>query len=120
MPIIIYDNGRIDLRTIDQCSPDEWELPGQIHELEQWLKANHDKIPPGKYVADIGFQIRREATGGGSVISSEMIQLLAKMGMEIYLSEYGPDSTKAAIPNLGSILLGKPGLGGHPPRPPKY
>jgi hypothetical protein len=112
MPIIIYDNGRIDLRTIDQCSPDEWELPSQIHELEQWLKANHDKIPPGKYVADIGFQIRREATGGGSVISSEMIQLLAKMGMEIYLSEYGPDSTKAAIPNLGSILLGKPGLGG--------
>jgi hypothetical protein len=48
MPIIIYDNGRIDLRTIDQCSPDEWELPSQIHELEQWLKANHDKIPPRK------------------------------------------------------------------------
>ncbi|WP_373546791.1 hypothetical protein [Chamaesiphon sp.] len=41
------------------------------------------------YVADVGFQIRKDATGGGAVISTEMIQILHDLGMEVYLSEYG-------------------------------
>lgn len=70
---------------------DEWELPCQIYELGEWLKANQHVIQKGKYVADVGFRIRKDATGGGAVISTEMIQILNDLGMEIYLSEYGYD-----------------------------
>jgi hypothetical protein len=42
--------------------------------LEQWLKANHQSIPNGKYFADLGFQVRQCATGG--VISIAMIEML--------------------------------------------
>jgi selenophosphate synthetase-related protein len=45
-------------------------------------------LPNGKYIADIGFDIRKDASGGGAVINLKMIKILAKIGMEIYLSEY--------------------------------
>lgn len=88
MPIRIY---KISDRTetIAYCSDGEWELSAQIAELEEWLKVNHKVIPKGNYVADIGFTIRKDATGGGGVISIEMMSILQNLGMEIYLSEYG-------------------------------
>jgi hypothetical protein len=89
MPINIYDQEHQDLDPIAWLCDDEWELPGQVDELERWLKTNQQTLPKGKYVADIGFQIRPDATGGGGVISTEMIRILNNLGMEIYLSEYG-------------------------------
>jgi hypothetical protein len=89
MPINIYDKEHQDLDPIAWLCDDEWELPGQVDELERWLKANQQTLSRGKYVADIGFQIRPDATGGGGVISTEMIRILNDLGMEIYLSEYG-------------------------------
>lgn len=86
MPINIYDNDTFD--SIDHLAENNWDLPTQIDCLEKWLKDNEDKIPKGKYVADIGFDIRKDANGGGSVINLKMISILAKIGMEIYLSEY--------------------------------
>jgi hypothetical protein len=84
MPVYIYK----DNKRIGECAVGEWELPSQIDELEQWLKANHQSLPKGKYFADIGFQVRKGATGGGGVISIAMIEMLNDIGMEIYLSEY--------------------------------
>jgi hypothetical protein len=89
MPINIYSQDRTNTDPIAWLCDDEWELPGQFHELERWLKANQQALDKGKYVADIGFQIRPNATGGGGVISTEMIRILNDLGMEIYLSEYG-------------------------------
>ncbi len=89
MPINIYDQERQGVDTIAQLCDDEWELPGQVDDLERWLKANQQTLSKGRYVADIGFQIRPNATGGGGVISTEMIRILNNLGMEIYLSEYG-------------------------------
>jgi hypothetical protein len=51
-------------------------------------------LPKDKYVADIGFDIRKEANGGGSVINSKMIKILSNNGMEIYLSEYSSSIDK--------------------------
>jgi hypothetical protein len=84
MPVYIYKNNK----RISECAVEEWELPTQIDELEQWLKTNHQSLPKGKYFADIGFQVRKGATGGGGVISIAMIGMLNDIGMEIYLSEY--------------------------------
>ncbi|MBD2246232.1 hypothetical protein [Nostoc sp. FACHB-888] len=91
MPVHIYNDEGDDIETISECSPGEWELPTQIGKLEEWLKTNHKVIPKGKYVADIGFKVRKNATGGGAVISAEMIRILDDLGMEVYLSEYGYD-----------------------------
>lgn len=49
------------------------------------------KIPTGHYVADIGFAIRKDACGGGAVLSVKSMAIMVKIGMELYFSEY-PDS----------------------------
>jgi hypothetical protein len=38
--------------------------------------------------------VRKTATGDDGVISNDMIHLLAKLGMEIHLSEYDTDVTR--------------------------
>ncbi len=44
----------------------------------------------GSYVADIGFTVREDATGGSAVLNKKMISMLNQVGMEIYFSEYNP------------------------------
>ena len=67
---------------------DIWEMPGQIKYLETWLKENKDKIKSGKYIADIGFSPRGGAAGGGVAISTDVMQHMVNIGMDLYLSEY--------------------------------
>ena len=86
MPINIYEAE--SYKTIAYLSNDDWELPIQVEELEKWLNTIGNELSEGKYVADIAFDIRKDATGGGAVINSNMINVLSKIGMEIYLSEY--------------------------------
>jgi hypothetical protein len=86
MPINIYIED--SLESIARLSEQNWELPFQIDELERWLILEGKKLPKNKYIADIGFDIRKNANGGGAVINSNMIKILANVGMEIYLSEY--------------------------------
>lgn len=45
-------------------------------------------LEPNKYVADIGFDIRKDATGGGGVLNSESMAIMRKIGMDVYFSEY--------------------------------
>ena len=89
MPIHIYENTSDELQTIGECSYEEWDLSTQIDDLKKWLDSSHQNISKGKYIADIGFTARTFATGGGGVISMEIIYLLNNLGMKIHLSEYG-------------------------------
>ncbi len=66
----------------------KWEMPEQIEALEKWLKDNKNKLKPGKYIADIGYSPREGACGGGSVLTTEAMEIMVKMGMDLYLSEY--------------------------------
>ena len=86
MPINIYNQKNIE--KIAWLCDDDWELPSQIYELEEWLKKNESNIPPGDYVADIGFDIRKDATGGGGVLTIKSMAIMIKLGIELYLSEY--------------------------------
>lgn len=45
-------------------------------------------MPKRSYVADIGFDIRKDAAGGGAVMCSESMRIMGDIGMEIYFSEY--------------------------------
>ena len=67
---------------------DEWELPTQLETLEKWLKEKGQNLSKDTYVADVGFSPRSNACGGGGVISTESMQIMVSIGMELFLSEY--------------------------------
>lgn len=66
-----------------------WDLSSQIDELERWLIDHREDLDKGSYVADIGFTVRKDASGGGAAMSKNLIAMLHEVGMEVYLSEYG-------------------------------
>ncbi|AHM59331.1 hypothetical protein D770_05320 [Flammeovirgaceae bacterium 311] len=86
MPVNIYNE--VSDEKIALLGRDLWDLPSQIHELEIWLLDRGKALPKGSYVADIGFDIRKDANGGGGVITAKMMRIMVKIGMDVYLSEY--------------------------------
>ena len=86
MLINIYKQNSKD--RITWLCDDNWELPNQISELEKWLIENSKSLPKSDYVIDIGFDVRPTATGGGAVISINLMKLMSEKGFELYLSEY--------------------------------
>ena len=86
MPINIYKQDSTD--KLAWLCEDIWDLPNQISQLEDWLKNNSDNLVKSGYIIDIGFDIRPNATGGGAVISSEMMKIMNEKGFELFLSEY--------------------------------
>jgi len=67
----------------------DWELPSQIEALEFWLLTNPLNLAPAKYIADLGFTVRENACGGGAILSPEAMSIMGRLGIKLYLSEYG-------------------------------
>nr|WP_319509618.1 hypothetical protein [uncultured Draconibacterium sp.] len=86
MPINIYNQTTNE--KLEWLCDDIWDLPNQIDTLEKWLRTKGTLLPKSSYVADIGFDIRKDATGGGAVINSESMKIMGDIGMDIFLSEY--------------------------------
>ena len=95
MSINIYKEENFE--TIKYLSENDWELPTQMDELEKWLEKDGKNLPKGKYVADIGFTIRKDASGGGGVLNLKMIKILNEIGMEIYFSEYRDEKNEKYV-----------------------
>jgi len=76
--------------SIGHLCDDSWEMPEQVNTLYSWLKENKEKMPKGKYIADIGYSPREGALGGGVALSIEAMEIMVSIGMELYLSEYPP------------------------------
>ncbi|MCP4990165.1 MAG: hypothetical protein GY928_30235 [Colwellia sp.] len=91
MPINIYLQDKDENKKIAWLCDNDWELPSQIDELEKWLITNESTLSKGSYVADIGFNIRKDALGGGGVVTLRMMEIMLNIGMELFLSEY-PDN----------------------------
>lgn len=91
MPINIYieETGK----NLDGLCDDVWELPNQIDALETWLEIKGKNLTPSNYVADTGFDIRKDATSGGGTLSSNSMKIMGVIGMDVYFSEY-PSSEK--------------------------
>jgi hypothetical protein len=53
------------------------------------LFENPLNLMPSKYIADVGFSIRENACGGGAILSPEAMTIMGKLGIKLYLSEYG-------------------------------
>lgn len=91
MPINIYlvTSGAEDNESIAWLCDENWRLPDQVAALDTWLTQTSSTLTPGEYVADIGFSLREDASGGGASISPEMMRSMADLGMSLFLSEYG-------------------------------
>ena len=62
----------------------------QIEALERWLTMHVNELDASsRWVADVGFTVRLDATGGGPPISRELMDMCVAANLEIYLSEYG-------------------------------
>ena len=62
----------------------------QMKAFESWLQENRS-LAPSKYSADIGFSPREDALGGGGKVSIESMEIMLRLGLELYLSEYPED-----------------------------
>ena len=89
MPINIYIEESTE--EIAWLCNGNWELASQINELENWLKENGINLPHKSYIADVGFEVRKNASGGGATLNSESLQIMGEIGMSLYLSEYRDD-----------------------------
>ena len=94
MPTKIYvdDDSKEEIAWL--CG-DNWDLAAQMSALEAWLSANQSQGPASRYIADIGFSVRPDASGGGAAISPAMMRRMADLGFTLFLSEY---PTSAASP----------------------
>ncbi len=63
-------------------------MQSQIDELETSLDKKGKNLEPNKYVADIGFDIRKDAFGGGGILNSKSMGIMGRIGMDVYFSEY--------------------------------
>ncbi len=87
MPIYIKVDGSGE--KLAHLAQGDWELPSQIEALESWLLTNPLSLVPAKYIADLGFTIRENACGGGAILSPEAMSIMGRLGIKLYLSEYG-------------------------------
>lgn len=87
MPVDIYNDETNE--KLDFICADDWELPKQVYALELWLNENCKKLKPSQYIADIGYSVRSDASGGGAVVTTRAMKQMVSIGMELYLSEYG-------------------------------
>lgn len=72
-----------------ELAGNEWRLREQAEALEAWLRGNRQNLDSNqKWVADIGFCVRKDAMGGGPPITRELMQMCLDTNLEIYLSEY--------------------------------
>ena len=86
MPIKIYIQETFE--EVDWLCEGIFDLPTQIDALETWLDKKGKNLEPNKYVADIGFDIRKDASGGGGVLNSKSMEIMGRIKMDLYFSEY--------------------------------
>ena len=60
----------------------------QLDKLEKWVLEHRNELTQGPYVADIGFMVSEDASGGGAVLSHEAMSVFSQVRLSIYFSEY--------------------------------
>jgi hypothetical protein len=88
MPINIYRDDTSEQDQIACLCDGNWDLASQVAALSLWLEENGKTLLPGSYIADIGFCWRREASGGGAVLSPKAMKIMSDIEMHVFLSEY--------------------------------
>ena len=95
MPVVIRQIVEDGTKNHSDVAADSWDLRTQIEALEEWLSDSPGQLDPSyRWIADVGFTVRMDATGGGPPISRKLMEMSVASNLEIWLSEYGaePDS----------------------------
>jgi hypothetical protein len=87
MPINIYLADSFE--KLEWLCEEVWDLPTQIDVLETWLSHKGKDLEPNRYVADIGFCMRKDASGGGGSLNAASMLIMGQIGMDLFFSEYG-------------------------------
>lgn len=89
MPIVVRKVEGDHFVKFEVIAGDEWKLREQVEALEDWLQNNPHKLDPQfRWVADIGFEQRKGAMGGGPPLTLNLMKHCLDANLEIYLSEY--------------------------------
>ena len=90
MPVSIYKvmpEGQKN-QEVAWLAGEEWKLPQQVAALTEWVEKHGSSLPPGGYVADIGFCWRRDASAGGSALLPALLKAMGDADIALFLSEY--------------------------------
>jgi hypothetical protein len=87
MPVRIYRFADIRDKVAYICR-DSWDLDEQLWKLHEWVKRNKGKLKGDHFVADIGYAMRKDATGGGHALTKKEMLDYVEFGMDIYFSQY--------------------------------
>lgn len=75
---------------------DSWDLRELFKIFEKWLITCGASLEAGEgWIVDIGFSPRPGASGGGPIISPDIMSLCVEKRISIYLSEYGDSDGEA-------------------------
>ena len=90
MPVVIRRIVNNRFENHSEVAADSWDLRTQIEALEEWMNVNGRSLDPNhEWVADVGFVLRADATGGGPPLTKKLMHACLNTNLEIYLSEYG-------------------------------
>ena len=89
MPVVIRRIVNNRFENHSEVAADSWDLRTQIEALEEWMNVNGRSLDPNhEWVADVGFILRLDATGGGPPLTKKLMRACLDANLEIYLSEY--------------------------------
>lgn len=90
MPCVIRRIVGDGLENHVELAGEEWRLREQVEALEGWMEDHAGELDSTqRWIADIGFCARPDATGGGPPITRRLMELCLRANLEIHLSEYG-------------------------------
>ncbi len=90
MPIWIRKTYKEKTENYLHLMKDDWILPNNFDAFSEWLQSVDETLDKNaEWIADIGFMPRESATGGGPIISLDLMKLCIRNNIEIYISEFG-------------------------------
>jgi len=77
---------------------DSWDLDVQLGRLLAWLQ-EHPKFDfgRGEWIVDVGYERRCGVAAAGYTISVELMALLSKNSITLWLSDYGATTDEDAL-----------------------
>ncbi|MCW7492544.1 hypothetical protein ND861_09580 [Leptospira sp. 2 VSF19] len=89
MPIWIRKTNKEKTENYHHLMKDDWDLTNNFEAFSDWIQSVDGTLDKKfDWVADISFSPRPNATGGGPVISFDLMKLCIKNNIEIYISEF--------------------------------
>lgn len=69
---------------------DSWDLDVQLRRLLVWLEEHSDfDFRSGEWIADVGYEPRTGVAVAGYTVSVELMAMLSKNNITLWLSDYG-------------------------------